>query len=103
MMFILDQYIELWIAYGKGKKEGERLEVTVQNISETLFCTERNSKLIIKKLDELNWIKWFPGRGRGNRSKLIFQKHPMSLILDRGKRNNEKRGCEKRKHICGTL
>ncbi|WP_438800663.1 SgrR family transcriptional regulator, partial [Bacillus thuringiensis] len=56
MMFILDQYIELWIAYGKGKKEGERLEVTVQNISETLFCTERNSKLIIKKLDELNWI-----------------------------------------------
>ncbi len=21
MMFILDQYIELWIAYGKGKKE----------------------------------------------------------------------------------
>ena len=47
MMFILDQYIELWIAYGKGKR-GERLEVTVQNISGTLFCTERNSKLIIK-------------------------------------------------------
>ncbi|PQQ44197.1 SgrR family transcriptional regulator [Bacillus thuringiensis] len=90
MMFILDQYIELWIAYGKGKKEGERLEVTVQNISETLFCTERNSKLIIKKLDELNWIKWFPGRGRGNRSKLIFQKHPISLILDRGKEITKK-------------
>ncbi|MEC2450560.1 ABC transporter substrate-binding protein [Bacillus cereus] len=84
-MLNLEKYIELWIAYGKGKKEGERLEVTVQNISGTLFCTERNSKLIIKKLDELNWIKWFPGRGRGNRSKLIFQKHPMSLILDRGK------------------
>ena len=30
------------------EKEGERLEVTVQNISRTLFCTERNSKLIIK-------------------------------------------------------
>ncbi len=90
MMFILDQYIELWIAYGKGKKEGERLEVTVQNISGTLFCTERNSKLIIKKLDELNWIKWFPGRGRGNRSKLIFQKYPISLILDRGKEITKK-------------
>lgn len=90
MMFILDQYIELWIAYGKGKKEGERLEVTVQNISGTLFCTERNSKLIIKKLDELNWIKWFPGRGRGNRSKLIFQKQPISLILDRGKEITKK-------------
>lgn len=85
MMFILDQYIELWITYGKGKKEGEQLEITVQNISETLFCTERNSKLIIKKLDELNWIVWFPGRGRGNRSKLIFQKQPIPLILAKGK------------------
>lgn len=28
---------------------------------------------------------WFPGRGRGNRSKLLFQKHPLSLILERGK------------------
>ncbi|MBE5106784.1 SgrR family transcriptional regulator [Bacillus thuringiensis] len=83
-MFILDQYIELWIAYGKGKREGEQLEVTVQNISETLFCTERNSKLIIKKLEQLNWIIWFPGRGRGNRSKILFQKHPLSLILERG-------------------
>ena len=48
MMFILDQYIELWCVYGKGRREGERLEVTVQMIAETLFCTERNSKLIIK-------------------------------------------------------
>lgn len=90
MMFILDQYIELWCAYGKGRQEGEQLEVTVQMIAETLFCTERNSKLIIKKLEELNWIAWFPGRGRGNRSKLIFQKQPMILILDRGKELTKK-------------
>lgn len=90
MMFILDQYIELWFAYGKGKREGEQLEITVQNISETLFCTERNSKLIIKKLEELHWIAWFPGRGRGNRSKLIFKKHPAPLILDRGKEITKK-------------
>ncbi|MGO5006652.1 ABC transporter substrate-binding protein [Bacillus wiedmannii] len=89
-MFILDQYIELWIAYGKREKEGEQLEITVQNISETLFCTERNSKLIIKKLEELRWITWFPGRGRGNRSKLIFQKQPMTLILEKGKELTKK-------------
>ncbi|MFU2028880.1 ABC transporter substrate-binding protein [Bacillus wiedmannii] len=89
-MFILNQYIELWCAYGKGRQEGEQLEVTVQMIAETLFCTERNSKLIIKKLEELNWIAWFPGRGRGNRSKLIFQKQPMTLILDRGKELTKK-------------
>ncbi len=90
MMFILNQYIELWCAYGKDRQEGEQLEVTVQMIAETLFCTERNSKLIIKKLEELNWIAWFPGRGRGNRSKLIFQKQPMILILDRGKELTKK-------------
>lgn len=90
MMFILDQYIELWIAYGKREKEGEQLEITVQNISEILFCTERNSKLIIKKLEELRWITWFPGRGRGNRSKLIFQKQPMTLILEKGKELTKK-------------
>ncbi|SCC36221.1 ABC transporter substrate-binding protein [Bacillus wiedmannii] len=89
-MFILDQYIELWIAYGKREKEGEQLEITVQNISETLFCTERNSKLIIKKLEVLRWITWFPGRGRGNRSKLIFQKQPMTLILEKGKELTKK-------------
>ncbi len=95
MMFILDQYIELWCVYGKGRREGERLEVTVQMIAETLFCTERNSKLIIKKLEELHWINLVSGRGRGNRSKLIFQKQPIPLILERGKRINEKRRCEK--------
>ncbi len=90
MMFILDQYIELWCVYGKGRREGERLEVTVQMIAETFFCTERNSKLIIKKLEELHWITWFPGRGRGNRSKLIFQKQPIPLILERGKELTKK-------------
>ncbi|EJS76695.1 SgrR family transcriptional regulator [Bacillus cereus] len=90
-MFVLDQYIELWTTYGKGKQEGEQLEVTVRNISETLFCTERNSKLIIKKLEELNWIIWFPGRGRGNRSKIVFQKHPLSLILERGQEITKQR------------
>ncbi|AIY75455.1 SgrR family transcriptional regulator [Bacillus anthracis] len=89
-MFILDQYIELWCAYGKESQEGEQIEVTVQMIAEIFFCTERNSKLIIKKLEELRWIAWFPGRGRGNRSKLIFKKQPMTLILERGKELTKK-------------
>ncbi|WP_433772365.1 ABC transporter substrate-binding protein [Bacillus wiedmannii] len=84
-MTILEQYMHLWLQYGKGRSEGEQIEITIQNISETLFCTERNSKLIIKKLEELRWIKWFPGRGRGNRSKLSFEKQPVFLILERGK------------------
>ncbi|PGZ12270.1 SgrR family transcriptional regulator [Bacillus cereus] len=84
-MVILDQYVQLWIRYGKGIPEGEKIEITLQNISETLFCTDRNSKFIIKKLEELGWVCWFPGRGRGNRSKVSFQKNPAVLILEKGK------------------
>ncbi|MBC6973082.1 SgrR family transcriptional regulator [Bacillus sp. Xin] len=84
-MVILDQYVQLWIRYGKGIPEGEKIEITLQNISETLFCTDRNSKFIIKKLEELGWVCWSPGRGRGNRSKVSFQKDPTSLILEKGK------------------
>ncbi|MBJ8029529.1 SgrR family transcriptional regulator [Bacillus cereus group sp. N21] len=84
-MVILEQYIQLWVQYGKGRTEEEKIEISLQNISETLFCTDRNSKFIIKKLEELAWICWFPGRGRGNRSKLSFQKNPISLILEQGK------------------
>ena len=36
-MFILDQYIELWCAYGKESQEGEQIEVTVQMIAEIFF------------------------------------------------------------------
>ena len=84
-MVILDQYVQLWIRYGKGRPEGEKIEITLQNISETLFCTDRNSKFIIKKLEELGWVCWSPGRGRGNRSKVSFQKDPAVLILEKGK------------------
>ncbi|KYG34739.1 peptide-binding protein [Bacillus gaemokensis] len=84
-MVILEQYIQLWLQYGKGRTEGEKIEISLQNISETLFCTDRNSKFIIKRLEELAWICWFPGRGRGNRSKLAFQKNPISLVLEKGK------------------
>ncbi|HEK9099026.1 SgrR family transcriptional regulator [Bacillus pfraonensis] len=84
-MVILEQYIQLWLQYGKGRTGEEKIEISLQNISEMLFCTDRNSKFIIKKLEELGWVCWFPGRGRGNRSKVSFQKNPAFLILEHGK------------------
>ncbi|MGQ0517686.1 hypothetical protein ACT453_48045, partial [Bacillus sp. D-CC] len=59
-MFILDQYIELWCVYGKESQEGEQIEVTVQMIAETFFCTERNSKLIIPLKGEKNALLFLP-------------------------------------------
>lgn len=62
-MVIMEQYIQLWLQYAKGRTRGEKIEIALQNISETLFCTDRNSKFIIKKLEEAGWIYWYPGRG----------------------------------------
>ncbi|MDM5188938.1 ABC transporter substrate-binding protein [Bacillus sp. DX4.1] len=84
-MVIMEQYVQLWLQYAKGRTRGEKIEIALQNISETLFCTDRNSKFIIKKLEELRWICWYPGRGRGNRSKIAFQQDPITLILEKGK------------------
>ncbi len=61
---------------------GEMIEISIDIVSETLFVTDRNSKLTIKKWVDLGWIQWFPGRGRGNRSKIIFLKRPEQLIIE---------------------
>lgn len=89
-MIILDQYIQLWLQFANNENIEEKLEISIQNISEALFCTTRNSKLIIKKLEELQWIYWQSGRGRGNRSSIVFRYHPVTLILEEGKEITKK-------------
>lgn len=84
-MVILDHYIQLWFQYAKGKELGESIEISLQDISKSLYCTDRNSKFTIKKLEEMQWICWVPGRGRGNRSKIAFLQDPAMLIYEKGK------------------
>ncbi|MCM3737221.1 SgrR family transcriptional regulator [Bacillus cytotoxicus] len=84
-MIILDHYIQLWLHYAKGKELSENIEISLQDISKVLYCTDRNSKFTIKKLEEMQWISWFPGRGRGNRSKIAFLQDPATLIYEKGK------------------
>jgi hypothetical protein len=35
------------------------VEVSIKDLSELLFCTDRNSKLIIKKIVGLGWANWY--------------------------------------------
>ena len=57
-------------------------EVTLEQIAETLYCTTRNAKLVIRKLEEKSWIIWKAGRGRGNRSKLTFLADQADLLQE---------------------
>ncbi|MGF9967013.1 ABC transporter substrate-binding protein [Bacillus rhizoplanae] len=84
-MIILDHYIQLWLQYARGGNLGDNIEISLQDISKSLYCTDRNSKFTIKKLEEMQWIGWVPGRGRGNRSKIAFLQDPATLIYEKGK------------------
>ncbi|MEH7444241.1 ABC transporter substrate-binding protein [Bacillus sp. JJ1122] len=61
--------------------EGIEIKVTMKTLAELFFCTERNAKLIISKLEEYGLLHFQPGRGRGNASMLVFKTSLESCLL----------------------
>ncbi|REK76665.1 SgrR family transcriptional regulator [Paenibacillus paeoniae] len=51
---------------------GKPIEVSLEGLAEALYCTQRNVKFIVRKLEEDGFIEWQAGRGRGNRSRITF-------------------------------
>ncbi|NGZ74554.1 ABC transporter substrate-binding protein [Saccharibacillus alkalitolerans] len=67
------QYLRIYDHLKDGRSGGEEeASVTVAQLAELLYCTPRNVKFVLRKLEESGWIHWIPGRGRGNGSKLRF-------------------------------
>lgn len=82
-MQIINHYLALKRAYPKAEL-GESVAVPLGELAGLLYCSERNVKFIVKKLQELEWIRWMPGRGRGNSSRLAFLKSAGDLVLEEG-------------------
>lgn len=57
------------------------LPISMTTIAQTLFCTERNVKLILNKLIEEGLIEFTSGRGRGNTSTITFLESLNSSLL----------------------
>jgi SgrR family transcriptional regulator len=70
-MQLTNYYLQLRTSF-EPHVEGEPQRVTLEELAALLFCTTRNVKLLLKRMSELGWIKWEPGRGRGNASELTF-------------------------------
>ncbi|MCY7845481.1 SgrR family transcriptional regulator [Bacillus haynesii] len=86
----IEHYMEL--TAGLKCESGEKAEeISVNEIAEILYCTPRNAKLILAKLEDLQWITWRRGRGRGNKSEIRFLKAPCELLLETAK-NDTKEG-----------
>lgn len=52
--------------------EDQEIQITMDLLSSTLFCSTRNAKLIIIKMMDLRWISFTSGMGRGKTSLLTF-------------------------------
>ncbi|WP_379389395.1 ABC transporter substrate-binding protein [Paenibacillus lentus] len=60
-------------------------EVTLHELTKLFHCTERNVKLIVRKLEEEELITWHPGRGRGIRSRIEFRVPRGEFLLEYAK------------------
>ncbi|WED24420.1 SgrR family transcriptional regulator [Vibrio sp. JC009] len=65
-----------------GKDTGIQLD----DITEILFCTRRNARIVLNKLAEEGWIEWHPAAGRGNLSQLIFKRNRRDVSENLAKR-----------------
>lgn len=72
--------------------QGKECHVQLEEITEILFCTRRNARIVLNKMEESGWIEWHPAPGRGKLSRLIFKRsradvmdHLTRRYLDEGK------------------
>ncbi|UUZ80708.1 SgrR family transcriptional regulator [Paenibacillus sp. P26] len=59
------QYLQLYQAYPESWREDQPAEVTIAELTLLWNCSDRNVKMILKKMEACGWIEWRPGRGRG--------------------------------------
>jgi MarR-like DNA-binding transcriptional regulator SgrR of sgrS sRNA len=81
-----ERYLDMYQRFVGRDGVGLPVEVSLEELAETLFCTTRNVKLVLRKMEEDGWINWLPGRGRGNRSRLVFLSEKDSLLLELSKK-----------------
>ncbi|MBO7745431.1 SgrR family transcriptional regulator [Paenibacillus sp. MWE-103] len=77
-----ERYLTLMQRFAEEAGAGTPVEVTLDELAQALYCTARNAKLVLRRMEEDGWIVWQPGRGRGNRSRIEFRMEREALALD---------------------
>lgn len=70
----LNQYQRLW-----QPSNGEPQHVTVGELAERCFCSERHVRTLLRQAQESGWLLWEAQSGRGKRGQLRFLVAPESL------------------------
>ncbi len=86
----LNQFQRLW-----QPSAGAVQRVTVAELAERCFCSERHVRTLLGQLEKAGWLTWRAQAGRGKRGELTFLTSPQSVRatlleqeLDRGQHQN---------------
>lgn len=87
-MRIFEDFLSIRQAFPKVK--GEPFSVSMSELATLLYCSQRNVKNILMKMEELKWITFTSGKGRGHMSEItyllskesIMQKEAENLVTE---------------------
>ncbi|PHE37110.1 SgrR family transcriptional regulator [Bacillus pseudomycoides] len=75
-MKVMDYYIQLRL----HDPEKQYMQNSLQELANILYCSTKNVKILLRKMNEEKLITWTPGRGRGNKSEVLFL-HAISEVV----------------------
>ncbi|MEN1937040.1 ABC transporter substrate-binding protein [Paenibacillus sp. 102] len=75
-MKVMDYYIQLRL----HAPEKQYMQNSLQELADILYCSTKNVKILLRKMTEEKLITWTAGRGRGNKSKILFL-HTISEVV----------------------
>ncbi|MGO4108541.1 ABC transporter substrate-binding protein [Paenibacillus sp. YAF4_2] len=102
-MLTIERYLTLYGRFASELGAGAAAEASLVQVAEALYCTERNAKLVLRKLSEEGFIEWKAGRGRGNRSHITFREDREKLLLDLSRQYAEDGEYNKAFHLLQTF
>ncbi|WP_067837652.1 ABC transporter substrate-binding protein [Amphibacillus sediminis] len=76
---LIDRYYTLCLTYSFSYHQP--ISITIADLAKLFYCSERNVKIIIKKMQERAWIDWQAGKGRGHHSRIILRLPIEDVIL----------------------
>jgi SgrR family transcriptional regulator len=79
-MRLANDYLQLRKSFSHVH-EGLPFQVTMAELAQALFCTQRNVKIILTKMTNSNWVRFVPGRGRGHASELTFLAKKEEILM----------------------
>lgn len=81
--------------------KGRDSDIRLEDITEILYCTRRNARIVLNKLADQGWIEWIPAAGRGNLSRLNFIQNQNDVSEDLAKRHLEEGRIEQALGVLG--